>query len=279
VLYRFARMAYVRTRLGRWFYEERGTAQRAGQSAIVLLHGLLFDGGMWAKQIEALAPLGRIVVFDGPGHGKSTELPPPFSLEDHSDALMDAFGELRIDRAVLVGLSWGGMVAMRAGIMHPSRVKAMALLDTGADREPTKNRVKYRLMISFARRYGIPRWMVDREIKSILFGPDTLREQPELVDRFYARVNGFARDALSRAAKAVVVKRVSIVEKLARIEAPALVIHGRDDRARPPADAEQIVQHVKGARLEWIERCGHMSAIERPDAVNAALVPFVREHV
>jgi 3-oxoadipate enol-lactonase len=272
-------MAYVRTRLGRWFYEERGAAKRAGESAIVLLHGLLFDGGMWARQVEALAPLGRVVVFDGPGHGKSTELPPPFSLEDQADALMDAFGELRIDRAVMVGLSWGGMLAMRVGIMHPARTQALALLDTSADAEPTKNRVKYRLMISFARRYGMPRWLVHREIAPLIFGARTLRERPELVDRFAARANGYARDALARAAKAVVVKRTSVVEKLSRIDAPTLVLHGREDRARPPSDGELLARHVKGARLEWIEDSGHMSAIERPDAVNAQLVPFVREHV
>ena len=79
-------MPYVRTRLGRWFYEERGAAKRPGDPAIVLWHGLLFDGGMWRHQIEPLAALGRVVVFDGPGHGKS-EVPPPFSLEDNADAM------------------------------------------------------------------------------------------------------------------------------------------------------------------------------------------------
>ena len=96
-------MAYVRTRLGRWFYEERGTAKREGDPPIVLLHGLLFDGGMWRKQVEPLTALGRVILIDGPGHGKS-ESPPRFSLEDHADALaIDAFGELKIPRAILVG--------------------------------------------------------------------------------------------------------------------------------------------------------------------------------
>jgi 3-oxoadipate enol-lactonase len=272
-------MAYVRTRLGRWFYEERGSTRREGDAAIVLLHGLLFDGGMWARQVEALSPIGRVVIFDGPGHGKSTELPPPFSLEDHADALTDAFGELRVERAVLVGLSWGGMLSMRMALKHAARVRALALLDTGADAEPPKNRVKYRLMISFARRYGMPKWLVHQQIAPLLFGPRTLRERPELEDRFASRTNGFARDALARAAKAVVVKRTSIVDALPRIAAPTLVIHGTDDRARPPADAEQIARGIPGARLEWIEDSGHMSAIERPDAVNAVLVPFVKQHV
>src|SRR5690349_7141247 len=109
-------MAYVRTRLGRWFYEELGETKREGDPTIVLLHGLLFDGGMWRGQLEPLAALGRVLVFDGPGHGKSEE-PPRFTLEDHADALaIDAFGELDVDKAILVGLSWGGMISMRAAI-------------------------------------------------------------------------------------------------------------------------------------------------------------------
>ncbi len=98
-------MPYVRTRLGRWFYEERGTPKREGDPAILLLHGLLFDGGMWRAQVERLSALGRVVIIDGPGHGKS-EAPPRFTLEDHADALaIDAFNELRVHKAVLVGHS------------------------------------------------------------------------------------------------------------------------------------------------------------------------------
>ena len=87
-------MPYARTRLGRWFYEERGVARKKGDAAIVMWPSLLFDGGMWREQVEPLAALGRVIVFDPPGHGKS-EVPPPFSLEDNADALLDAFGELR----------------------------------------------------------------------------------------------------------------------------------------------------------------------------------------
>ena len=57
-------MPYVRTRLGRWFYEERGRAKKEGDPAIILLHALLFDGGMWRAQVEPLSALGRVIVVD-----------------------------------------------------------------------------------------------------------------------------------------------------------------------------------------------------------------------
>src|SRR5436305_1095536 len=173
---------YVQTRLGRWFYEERGRAKRSGDPAIVLLHGLLFDGGMWKRQVEPLSALGRVLIFDGPGHGKS-ELPPPFSLEDHVEALGDALTALKAERAVLVGLSWGGMLAMRTAIRQPQRVVAMALLDTAADAEARPNVVKYRAFIMFARRFGMPRWFVDAQLAPLMFAPSTLRERPDTVEQ------------------------------------------------------------------------------------------------
>jgi pimeloyl-ACP methyl ester carboxylesterase len=267
-------MSYVRTRLGRWFYEERGTRRRAGDPTVVFLHGLLFDGGMWSRQIEPLAARGRVLVFDGPGHGKS-EMPPPFSLEDHTDALMDSLTTLDAPTVVFVGHSWGGMIAMRAALKFAPRVKAMALLDTSADAEARPRAIKYRVFASFARRLGMPLWFVERDIAPIMFGPHTLATRPELVQQLTRTVNGYSRDGLVRAAKAVVIRRSSITDKISSIRTPTLVVCGRDDTATPPEKSEELASNIAGAKLVWIERAGHMSPIEQPDAVNDALVPFV----
>jgi 3-oxoadipate enol-lactonase len=268
-------MAYVRTRLGRFFYEERGKPKKEGDPPIILLHGLLFDGGMWRAQVEPLAALGRVIVIDGPGHGRS-ESPPRFTLEDHADALaIDAFGELKIRKAIMVGLSWGGMVSMRAAIAHPMQIHAMALLDTSAEAESLRVKVRNRAFIAFARRYGMPPWFVDAEVAPEMFGPKTIRERPELVASFTRTVNGYPRDGMSRAALAVIVHRSDVTPKLRAVAAPTLVICGRDDRATPPPKSEALAAKIHGAKLEWIEGAGHMSALEQPAAVNRVLVPFI----
>ena len=77
--------------------------------------------------------------------------------EDHGDALMDALTSLGVDRVVLVGLSWGGMIGMRVAVRHAKRIAAMVLMDTNADAEDRANVVKYRILISFARRFGLLR--------------------------------------------------------------------------------------------------------------------------
>jgi 3-oxoadipate enol-lactonase len=271
-------MPYLRTRLGRWYYQERGEPKRKGDPPILLLHSLLCDGRMWAAQVEPLAALGRVVIIDGPAHGKS-EAPPKFSLEEHADALSDALDELRTDRALLVGLSWGGMVGMRFGLQHAQRTTALALLDTDAGRQDRAEALRYRAFISFARRWGIPRKLVEREIAPAFYARQTLRDRPELVDAMTRQVNGYEREGLARACKAVVVHRTSILDKLGRISAPTLVLCGREDRATTPDKSEAIAAGIAGSRLVFIEGAGHLSCVEQPARVNEELTRFVRERL
>jgi len=271
-------MPYVRTRLGRWFYEERGKAARPDAPVIVLWPSLLCDGGMWRGQIQPLAALGRVVSFDGPGHGKS-ESPPPFTLEQNADALADAFRELAIEHAVMVGLSWGGMLAMRLALQHPSRVRALALLDTSAEAEIPARALKYRALAAFARYVGIPKPLADAQIVPLMLSDRAVREDPALADRLVRSANGFSREGSARAALAVVVHRTDILGRIAAIRAPTLVMCGTLDRATEPVHSERIADRIPGARLVLVSGAGHLSALEQPAKVNETLVPFVREHL
>ena len=271
-------MPYVRTRLGRLFYDERGEARRPGDPAIVLLHGLLFDGGMWRGQIEPLSALGRVVIIDGPGHGKS-EPPPRFMMEENADAMLDAMGDLGIERSIVVGLSWGGMLGMRLALQHPTRVAGLALLDTSAEKQTLAERIRYRAFVALHRRVGIPYGMFMREVAPLMFAPRTLLERPDLLETTYRRTMGFDREGVSRASLAVVVHRTSVLERLGSIRVPTLVMCGREDLATPPEKSENIARAIPGARLVMIDGVGHMSTLEDPEAVNEHLVPFVRSIV
>jgi 3-oxoadipate enol-lactonase len=230
---------------------------------------------MWRGQIEPLSALGRVVVFDGPGHGKS-EIPPQFTLEDNTDALIDALGELKVDQVVHVGLSWGGMIGMRLALRYPSRVRALALLDTNAEAETRARAIKYRVLNSFQRRLGMPRALVDAQISPLFFSDRTLAARPELVDRFVRAAQGFPREGTARASLAVVVRRTDVLAQLGGIRVPTLVICGADDRATEVPHSQRIAERIPGARLVIVQGAGHLSALERPDAVNEELVPFVR---
>jgi pimeloyl-ACP methyl ester carboxylesterase len=99
------------------------------------------------------------------------------------------------------------------------------------------------------------------------------------VERFERTVNGFPREGVARATLGVVIHRRDISTRLAGIRVPTLVACGREDTATEPFHAERIASGIPGARLAWIDRAGHLTALEQPDAATALLVPFVRDHV
>jgi pimeloyl-ACP methyl ester carboxylesterase len=273
-------MAYLRTRLGRWFYEdlEKEGAQKDGEPTIVLLHSLLCDGSMWRGQVAPLRALGRVVVLDGPGHGKS-EVPPPFTLEDHARTLVEAFAELHIPRAVIVGLSWGAMLAMRIALTHPEKLAAMVLLDTSADGTLLRERLEYRAMCALARRVGLPPFLVRKKIVPLMFAPRTREAQPDLVNEFARTLGGFPREGLILATTAVSIDRPSILERLREVNVPTLVGYGAEDVATPPDHSRRIAGRIAGSEVVPFAGAGHLSALEAPAIVNTAIVPFVREHM
>ncbi len=266
---------YVKTRLGRLFYEELGAPTSPDAPAIVLWHSFLCDGGMWDGQRAALAALGRVVIFDGPGHGKS-EAPPAHSLEDGADALVEALDQLKIVRAALVGLSWGGMLAMRVALRRPERVAGLALLDTAASPEVVGKQIKYRAMLSTFRRFGLPRIVVERQVVPLMFAHGTRAARRDVVEAWMADLEGFPREGVYQVGRAVFWRK-DLVPELGRIRAKTLVLCGSEDVATPPDRSRAIADGITGARLTMVANAAHLSTLDAPSAVNAELVPFLKD--
>ena len=267
-------MGVASTRLGTWRFDEYGSARFPGDPPLVLLHGLMLDRRMWRAQVGALSTLGRVLVLDGPGHGGS-ESPPPFTLEDHADALAEALDEVRVAKAILVGHSWGGMTALRFALRHRQRLAGLAVVGASADPEPWTRWLKYRLYAAWVHRLGVPRGLAWLDLARIVYGPRARRARRELVPEFVATVRGHSREGLARAGVAVV-DRAPLAAQLPLVAARTLVLCGRDDRTQPLARSEDLARRIPGARLVVLPG-GHTPPVERPEEFNAALVPFLRQ--
>lgn len=264
----------VQTSMGRWGYTVHGVQRRPGDPDILLAHGLFVDAALWRSQIEPLARLGRVVVLDMPGYGRS-EVPPPFDLPEHADVLGGAMPAMGIERAICIGWSWGGALLLHLALRRPELVAALAVLNTTTEAATTYRKAKYRLLVGIVRRFGLSPWLARSQLAPIMLSPRVRRERPELVEEFVRQATAASREVVVRGALAVVIDPPDIVERLGEIAVPALVLSGTEDRAYPRGTSERLARRIPGVTMRWIEGAGHVSPMERPDDVTSALVQFV----
>jgi 3-oxoadipate enol-lactonase len=259
-------MPYVETCLGRLF------AQVAGQGTPVSFwHCLLGDSGIFHHQASALAASHRVVLVDGPSHGRSDPLRRRFTLEQCAGAWMQVLDAVGVtEPATLCGLSWGGMTAMRVALRHPKRVRALALLDTLASAHRGGDVPRFLALVAAIRLAGLPPWLV-RILEPQMVSRRTRREQPGLVADLLGRARHLDREALSLAARSVLLDATGVLGSLGGVAAPTLVVVGSEDRTTPPGASRAIARAIPGARLEVLDEVGHLSSLESPERVTALL--------
>jgi pimeloyl-ACP methyl ester carboxylesterase len=251
----------------RLYYEETGSG-----SAILLGHSFFCSGEMWRYQVPALAESYRVVNLDYRGHGQSSPLREDlriYDLVEDSVALLDRLG---IEQAVWAGLSVGGMTAMRATLHYPERVRALILIDTDADAERSWVKWKSRPMGAGTRVVGLRPFLP--AVVRAMFGPTSCRENPELVDEWRDRFAAADPESMRRFLE-MLIRRDSIVSRLGKIEVPALVIFGSEDRSLPPRLSQKIDAELSDSKLVEIPRAGHLCTLEQPETVTAAMLDFL----
>lgn len=252
------------------YYEEHG----AGSETIVFGHSLLFSGRMFDNQVNALKDRYRCLTFDFRGQGRSEVTPNGYDM----DTLYEDAAELieRLDRAPchFLGFSTGGFVGMRLAFRRPELVQSLMLVDTSADPEPEENLSKYRLL-SFIVRWIGP-WAVANNVMPIMFGQKFLSDpaRAELREEWRQHFVANHRIGVTRAVKGVITRQ-GVYHELDKIRVPTLIIVGEHDVATVPAKSERMHARIPDSRLVSIPNAGHMTPVEEPEAVNAALEEFL----
>lgn len=227
---------------------------------LVLLPGLLNDHRLWAAQTQALAPVARCVVAD-------------LTQDDSLAGMADRVLAAAPDRFALAGLSMGGYVALEILRRAPERVERLALLDTTARPDAPDQTQRRKDAVALAKAGGFDKIMPT--MLPVLVHPDHLAlERVGGIAKDMARAVG--PDAFARQQNAIM-HRPDSRPGLPRIGCPTLVLVGADDAATPPERAEEMADLIPGARLEVVERCGHLSTLEQPEAVSAAMRQWLQD--
>ncbi len=220
---------------------------------LVLLPGLLCDPALWAPQITTLSDVaGPIMVADLTRHDSLAEMAAA-TLEEAPD------------RFALAGLSMGGYCAFEIMRQAPQRVTRLALLDTSARQDTEEQRSRRRGLIELAQK-GEFKGVTPRLLPLFLH-QDRLGDEA-LTSTVRSMAERVGKDAFLRQQTAIMGRPDSRLG-LGRIACPTLVLTGRQDVLTPPAMSEEIAAGISGSRLVLVEECGHLTTIERPEAVNA----------
>lgn len=245
--------------------------REAGSGPVVLLlHGLGGSRTAWEPQLGALAAQWRAVAWDQPGYGASAPVE-PLTFPILADAVVALLDTLGVDRAPLVGLSFGGMVALHAALTHPDRVAGLALVDTspafGLDgTDPDEWR---RLRLDPLDRGVTPAEMAEDVLRSVA-GPDAGDGVVAEAAAAMARV-----PAAGLRAAVECLPTHDVRHRLGEITAPTLVVVGEADHETPLTYSELLAAGIPGARLEVVAGAGHLSNLERPEEVNRLLGSFL----
>jgi pimeloyl-ACP methyl ester carboxylesterase len=230
--------------------------------AIVFVHGTRLTGSMWSPQLAALSDEFRVVALDLPAHGSRAG--EPFTLESAAGTLAADIAEHAGGRAVVVGLSLGGYVAMTLAAREPGLVRALVL--SGATAEPVGMRmVPYRALAAAMGRVGDQRF---QRINARSFRrryPAAIAE-PIVEGGFWSRGGADALRAISGQ---------RFIPRLAAYPGPILIINGDRDvpfRLFAPAFAA-AGSDVRRVRLA---RARHLANLDQPAAFNQAIRRFVR---
>lgn len=240
---------------------------------LVLLHGFPLDHRMWDATAAAVPGTRAVLGVDLPGTpGAADALPEP-ALEASADVVAADLRAAGVERAVVAGLSMGGYVALALAERHPDLVAGLGLVDTKSTADTDEARAN-RLRIADAAQDGATVEPV-RPMASAVLGETTRTARPELVDV----VSGWIDDqppagvAWSQRAMAARPDRTDVLQAF---RGPVQVVVGDEDTITPVEAAEHMVETARDAQLVVVARAGHLSALEAPDDVAAALADLAQ---
>jgi 3-oxoadipate enol-lactonase len=266
-------MPRVALSTGECFYVDRGEGIPG-----LFVHGFPLDHTMWSAQIDALAPHYRVIAPDLRGFGESsTSAGKPdvaVRMEDYAADLNELLDTLVVtEPVVFVGLSMGGYIAWQFMRKHGDRVRALVLLDTRAAADTEEARVGRHKMAENVDAWGSGR--IAEMMGPKLFLPSTFEQKPHLVAAVRHVVEKTPPAAIAGAALGMA-ERPDMTSFLPKIKVPTLVICGEGDAISPPAEMKSIATAIPGAQYVEIPNAGHMTTMENPEAVNEALLAFLK---
>lgn len=243
-----------------------------GEIPIIFLHGFPFNKNMWKGQLDFLKETNRVITCDIRGFGRSKDEDSVLSIDLFADDLVQFMSQLKIDKAIICGLSMGGFIALNALQRFPERFDALILCDTQCIADTAEVRAKRYTIIEDIELEGA-RTFNEGFIKSV-FHHNSLQNKEKLVDTLRKVVFSNSQHIITSGLTALA-ERSETCSSLDAIHVPTLIICGREDEVTPLVQSESMHTEIKGSVLQIIEKAGHVSNLEQEKEFNKHLSTFL----
>jgi 3-oxoadipate enol-lactonase len=241
-----------------------------GAPVVTLSHSLAATHRLWDAQAPALAARYRVLRYDVRGHGGSSVLPPPYTLEQMADDVDALLGALGIADTHFVGLSMGGLIGMTLALRHPARVRSLVLADTTAC-YGAEGAARWDERIRAAEAGGVAS-LVDATLGG-WFTEEFRRQRPDVIADVRAMLAPTATDGYVGAIRAI--GYVDLRDAIRAIRCPTLVMVGEHDHGTDLGMAETMHERIAGSELVVLPKAAHCSCIEAADEFNRRLLAFL----
>ena len=236
---------------------------------IVFSNSLGTDLRIWDLVVERLAGRYRMLRYDKRGHGLSETPPGPYRLSDHVNDLAALMEHLSLNRAAIVGLSVGGLIAQGMAASRPERVAALVLSNTshkiGTD-DVWNERIR---AVENDGLESIADMVLERWFSKPFRAPDN-------ADFAGYKAMLTRSPAAGYAATCAAIRDADLTETTRAITLPVLCIAGDKDGATPPDLVRSTADLIGGAQFRLIENAGHIPCVEQPDEVADLISTFLK---
>ena len=241
---------------------------------LVFIHGFPFDHRMWDPQAQMFSKTHRVITYDVRGHGKSDVGDGQYTIELFVDDLFLVLDHLKIQRAIACGLSMGGYIALRAAERQADRFEALVLCDTKSEADSNEAKVKRAAAIHAVKKDGVSAF-AGEFIKSVLT-EKTLKTKPQLVESVLNLIRGNSPLGICGSLLALA-SRTDTTAALAKMNVPALILVGEEDKLTPPLVSESMAKALPRAAMHVIPASAHLSNLENPIVFNEKLSVFLKQ--
>ncbi len=253
----------------RFSYMESG---RADAPVVLLMHGVGANAMHWRYQLAGLSDRYRVIAWNAPGYMLTDAfMKDTPTCKDYAEAVVDFLTALKIERAHIVGNSFGSRVAQCFAIYYPDRVLRLAMTGTGVGPKDMPEEQKAKIIATREGQVAKGMYGFGRRVDALL-GPNASADLKTEVQRVLraTQPRGFMHGV-----KLGMANGYSPEESGAKLTMPVLMIQGRADKVNPgDKNAAVLIKHLKDGKLEWLDNYGHLPEVETPETVNKMLRDF-----